>query len=104
MLSKMYAAEIHSETYHEDEGIGSCHQGHELSIGVLVVQHLQLLLPCLGCGLPPHCIVSHLHISLNVYTLSQRHKAIHLKREALQDVEYMVCDFCCLGVTSTAAM
>lgn len=55
-----YAAEGHGETYHEDEGIGSCHQGHELCIGVLVVQHLQLLLPCLGCSLPSHCIVPHL--------------------------------------------
>jgi hypothetical protein len=46
--------------YHEDEGIGSSHEGHELSIGVLVVQHLQLLLSCLGRSLPPHCIVPHL--------------------------------------------
>lgn len=51
-------------THHEDEGIGGGDQGHQLSVGVLVVQHLQLLLPLLGCRLPSHCIVPHLQTTI----------------------------------------
>ena len=48
-------------SHHEDKSVGSRNKRHELSIGVLVIQDLQLLLTLLGCSLPPDCIVPHLH-------------------------------------------